>query len=136
MWSNKIESIQVSESDLKYHESVLAEEKERLGTFTEDLKKADYDKQIRTKQAEVKNLEESRERLHLEMAELNQQSETRARLGLKRNELKKKEDAVQNTYVAFGDQDVDKALTVAFPPQYRPECGQIPAIYALHQRSS
>lgn len=58
-----------------------------------------FPQQTSTKNRDLKELEDQRESLHLELTSLNTQADVRAKLGLKRNELESKNKAIQTGWV-------------------------------------
>lgn len=54
-----------------------------------------FPQQTATKNRDLKELEDQREALHLELTSLNTQADVRAKLGLKRSELESKNKAIQ-----------------------------------------
>lgn len=96
--TRRIESKTISEADIAYQESTLAEDKRHKASVEEAVKKADYPAVYRTKGKELKDEEEKREALHTELGKLNAQASVRARLALRKSEKTKKEEAIDTLY--------------------------------------
>ncbi|KAK4051618.1 DNA repair protein rad50 [Microbotryomycetes sp. JL201] len=95
-FNRQIDAVKTTVADMTYKESTLADEKRRLEDLEKSVREADYVRQLRDKTKELKDLEDTRDQLHVELAGLNSQSNVRAQLQLKRTELKKKEESIQS----------------------------------------
>lgn len=89
-----IESKTISEADITYQESTLAEDKRHKAELEASIKTADYPAVYRVKGKELKEEEEKREGLHAELGRLNAQANVRARLQLRKSEKTKKDESI------------------------------------------
>lgn len=94
--NRQIESSTTTVADITYKEATLAEDTRCKAELETAVREADYQLQFRDKSKEMKELEEQREALHVELAGLNAQANARAKLQLRRSENKKKEEAIQS----------------------------------------
>lgn len=94
-----IESKTISEADITYQESTLAEDKRYKAEVEEAIQKADYPAVYRVKGKELKEEEEKREGLHAELGRLNAQANVRARLQLRKSEQTKKDESIDTLQV-------------------------------------
>lgn len=91
----------VSIEDIKYKEQSLSDQKARKQSLQEKLEKAAYPHQLATKSKELKELEEEREKLHLDLTTLNAQADLRAKLQIKKTEAKRKNEMIDSLCVGF-----------------------------------
>lgn len=98
----QIESVKISEGDIKYQTETLKEKQERLKSLTDWMTKNQADNKIKAKNDELKTLEDEKDKLHLELSGLHRQFDTRAKLALKRSDSKKKNDGIHTIIESHG----------------------------------
>lgn len=98
---SQLESYSVSESTIAFSEKDLEVERKRKLDLEAAAAKEDLPAQISAKEAELRGLEEGRERLHERLTALNKQADTRARLALKRGDLTRCEEMILDQFVPF-----------------------------------
>ncbi|KAM0789720.1 hypothetical protein ACM66B_006577 [Microbotryomycetes sp. NB124-2] len=94
--NHQIDAVKTTVADMTYKESTLADDKRRLEDLEKSASAANYVQQLRDKTKELKDFEDARDGLHVELAGLNSQANVRAQLQLKRTEIKKKEESIQS----------------------------------------
>ncbi len=89
------------DAELKYNISDLDSTKDRLKKAKQDLLAAKHDAAIDAKTADMRRLEEEKDRLNQVLRALTTQSSARATLALKRNEAKKRQAEINLTLVLY-----------------------------------
>ncbi|KAK4056438.1 DNA repair protein rad50 [Microbotryomycetes sp. JL221] len=94
--TRQIESIQTNESDVNWKKQSLIQDKQRFEKLSNELKQSNHLQQLRNVSKELKEFEDERESLHVELNELNNQSNVRVQLNLKQIEVKKRQESIQS----------------------------------------
>jgi len=85
------------QSELSLLQGDIEEKKSRLKKLRSDFSGASYDLRLQEKIDKGKRLEETREKLNMEIRTLSLQADSRARLDVKRAEVKSKTNEASNT---------------------------------------
>lgn len=93
--NRSIDRITTSLTDITEKRRSLDENKHRRSELENKVVAASYSASISTKNRELRDLEEKRAALHVELTGLNMQADVRAKLGLKRVEIQRKGESIQ-----------------------------------------
>jgi len=93
----QLEDEQSIQSELSLLQGDIDEKKSRLKKLRSDFSGASYDLRLQEKFDKGKRLEETREKLNMEIRTLSLQADSRARLDVKRAEVKSKTNEASNT---------------------------------------
>ncbi|KAI9620197.1 hypothetical protein H4Q26_013764 [Puccinia striiformis f. sp. tritici PST-130] len=98
----QIESINVSEADIKLQSHDLQAKGDNLSNSKDQFANAGHDESIKAKQEDIRKLEDEREKLHAELVGLNRESDTRAKLSLKHTDVSKRQQAIETLVQSHG----------------------------------
>jgi DNA repair protein RAD50 len=93
--NRSIDRVTTTLVDITEKRRSLTEDKTRKTDLESKILAASYAASLSSKNRELRDLEEKRAALHVELTGLNMQADVRAKLGLKRVEIQRKNDAVQ-----------------------------------------
>ncbi|POW19155.1 hypothetical protein PSHT_04950, partial [Puccinia striiformis] len=112
----QIESINVSEADIKLQSHDLKAKGDDLSNSKDHFANAGHDESIKAKQEDIRKLEDEREKLHAELVGLNRESDTRAKLSLKRTDVLKRQQAIETLVQSHGTK-LRKAVGMDLKPE-------------------
>ncbi|KNE90320.1 hypothetical protein PSTG_16248, partial [Puccinia striiformis f. sp. tritici PST-78] len=112
----QIESINVSEADIKLQSHDLQAKGDNLSNSKDQFANAGHDESIKAKQEDIRKLEDEREKLHAELVGLNRESDTRAKLSLKRTDVLKRQQAIETLVQSHGTK-LRKAVGMDLKPE-------------------
>lgn len=90
---DELDGFSVAQADIDAAKEAFEEDTKRQQRVANELKEANYEEQLRKKNTEIRDLDERREELTVELNALNRHAEFRAKLDLKRNEAEEKKSA-------------------------------------------